>query len=113
MVLVVQDLGVPILELKRHSPIAVDCDRPTTLHLAYERMQPKARNVHVFDRLRGVQGGELHPQAFGVTGLNARDTACLEMPSQTVVPKRLDLGANGSRCATRNTQHATRCETNH
>jgi hypothetical protein len=31
-------------------------------------MQPQAWSVHVFNRLRGVQGSGLHPQAFGVTG---------------------------------------------
>jgi len=67
-------------------------------------MQPKARNVYVFDRLRSVQGGELHPEAFGVTGLDAGDTACLKMPSQTFVPKRLDHSTNVSRCAPCNTK---------
>ena len=42
VVLVIQDIRMPIPEFKRQSPIPIDPNRPTTLLLPLERMKPKA-----------------------------------------------------------------------
>jgi len=45
VVLVIQDIRMPIPEFKRQSPVSIDPNRPTTLLLALERMKPIASNA--------------------------------------------------------------------
>lgn len=102
IVLIVQDVSVPISELERQPPIATDRYRPAPAHLTFERMQPETGDVHVLDGLCGVQGSQLHPKPFGVAGQDARGTAGLKELAQAFVPERLDHGSTVSRCAPRN-----------
>jgi hypothetical protein len=55
MVLIVKDVGVPILELERQSLCAIDRDSPTTVHLAFQWMKREAWQVHFVNGLRGIQ----------------------------------------------------------
>ena len=53
-------------------------------------MKREAGNAHVLDGLRRVQGYELQPEAFGVTGLDSNSASGLKELSQALVPKRFD-----------------------
>ena len=59
------------MELERHPPIATDHDGPTTAHITFERMQSEAGDVHVLYGLCGIQGSQLHPEPFGISGPNS------------------------------------------
>jgi hypothetical protein len=49
IVLVVQNMGMTVLEIERQPPVAIDPDGPAALSLTLERVETKARDVHVFD----------------------------------------------------------------
>src|SRR3546814_20078452 len=53
IVRVVHDVGVPITELERQSPVAADHHRPAVRHRALQGVEPKAGDVHVLHCLRG------------------------------------------------------------
>ncbi len=42
IILVIQDVRMPIPEFKRQPPVSIDPNRPTTYFLALERMKPKS-----------------------------------------------------------------------
>lgn len=71
-------MSMAIFELKGQPPASIDPNRPAPLCLALERMKPKARDVHVFDRLRRIEGSKEHLQPPGVVWLNAGRTARLK-----------------------------------
>lgn len=38
-----------------YPPIGSHCDRPETLRLAFERMKPKTRHIHIGNRSSGIK----------------------------------------------------------
>ena len=68
----------------------------------FERVQTKTGNLHVRDRVRGVEGGQLHFETRRVCRLDARQAAGLKELAQAFVPERCDHAAMIARCATRN-----------
>ncbi len=68
----------------------------------FERVQTETGNLHVRNRVRGVEGGQLHCEARCVRRLDACPAAGLKEFAQTFVPERYDHAAMIARCATRN-----------
>jgi hypothetical protein len=48
-------------------------------------MEPVPRDVHIFNRLGGIQSGQLHSKPDGMCGLNARRTAGFVVTAQALV----------------------------
>lgn len=76
------------MELKRYSPVPVHGDGPAPLFGSLEWMKSETWNVHILDGLSGIQGGQLHSQAFGVGRLNARYASQLKELLQALVSER-------------------------
>jgi hypothetical protein len=65
-------------------------------------MQSKTRDVHVFDRLRRFERGQLHAQALRVPWLNTGKAARLIELPKTFVSEGLNHLTIVARCALRN-----------
>lgn len=102
IVLIIQDKGVAVSKLEGHSPVAIHRNRPSTAHIPLKRVESKPWDVHVLDGVCRIQGGQLHPQPFGMIGLDARSNAGFEKLSQAFVSERLDHPKKISCCALRN-----------
>ena len=55
-ILVIHNVGVNVYKLEYDSPVAAHLDSPPSLSVAFKRVQPPARNVHVVDAEGGVKG---------------------------------------------------------
>jgi len=76
-----------IIELESDTPVAVDPDRPASSVGALKPMKSEAGNVHVFNRLRRVEGGKLHPKAIRMMRLNSGSASSFEELSKPFMPK--------------------------
>ena len=65
-------------------------------------MEPESRDIHVPDRLGGLECGQLHAQTLRMRGLNAGQTPRLIELPQPFVPERLDHERSIACCASRN-----------
>lgn len=65
-------------------------------------MEAESRDVHVLDRLGGLERRQLHAQTFRMRGLNAGQAPRLIELPQPFVPERLDHERSIACCASRN-----------
>ena len=90
VVAIVNQNGVFSLKCEGESPIAADIHRPVTFEIAMKRMKPPSRSVHIFRRSGIVQGEELFPQPFGMTGLNLRPRSAPEEQFDSLMAEASD-----------------------
>ena len=95
---------MPIFESKGQPPIAAYVNGPGSRATALERVKAEARDIHILDRRRRVQSGQLHPKLLSVICLYAGGVAGFEETPQAFVTNGLDHKSRLSdRCAMRNT----------
>jgi hypothetical protein len=73
------------IEAKDHSSVCPNCHRPKTFHLAFQRMQPESRQVHVSNRRGSMKRCQNIPQLFGVFRVYAAWVALFKKPFQSLV----------------------------
>ena len=110
IVLIVQQIGLSVSELKRQLPVAIDSNRPTAPFGAFERMQLGSWNIDIANDLRRLQGNQQHPQSFRMLRLDASKIAGLIKAAQPLVPNRLDHTRSVACCASRNKRPNVRVE---
>jgi hypothetical protein len=102
IILIIQDVRVPVTKLERHSPIPANSDRPPSRSPTLEGVEPKAREIHVRNLLSGVKGGQLDTKPPSVRRLHPRCLSCFKKRAQALVLKGLDHRVTIAWCATRN-----------
>ena len=74
MVRLIQYQGIAVFKLEHDAPIAIYPDRPTPMTSPFERVRTETGNLPVRDRVRGVEGGQLHFEARCAAGASTRHT---------------------------------------
>ena len=82
--------GVPVLEPKRHPPVARNGYRMVTPLAALEGMQTKARDIHALRPGASIEGGEDAQEFRGAPLGNSRRSALLIELPQAAMPECLD-----------------------
>jgi hypothetical protein len=93
VILIINHVNIAVFELKSHASIAIDPDRPTLCSSAFERVQMKAGNVHIFNRLRSMKRRELNRQTPRII-----EHCNSTLTPRAVAKKFLIQQPNGFRC---------------
>jgi hypothetical protein len=75
------------IEAKDHPPVGANGYGPKTLHLAFERMQPKRRQVHVGNRRCGMKHSQNIPELPNMLRDYAAWVVLFEEPAESLVAK--------------------------
>jgi hypothetical protein len=86
---VVNILDVPFFEAKSHPPVGANRNSPEAFHLAFERVQPETRQIHMLNLRRCLKGRQNVPELVNVFRIDAARIILLEEPSQSLVAYRL------------------------
>ncbi len=81
---------ISALKAEDHAPIGPDSHSPETFEAAFEAVQPKAGQIHVFRLAGTVQNGEYIFDFLYVIGLYAFRFTLLKQPLQPLVPETLN-----------------------
>jgi hypothetical protein len=81
--------GLPTRDAEHDAPIRAHCDGPKAFQIALERVQAKARQVHIVGRFGAVQDEKNILGFLDQVGTNAFPIPVLEKPLQSLVPKIL------------------------
>lgn len=82
--------GVSVLKAEDHAPIGPNSYSPETFEVAFETVQPKARQIHVIRLAGTVKSGEYVFYFLYVIGPYAFRFTLLEQPPQPLVPETLN-----------------------
>ncbi len=82
--------GVSLFDAKGYAPIRGYSYAPETFSVAFERMQPKPREVQIARHPGPVQHGQDIPQFLELILPNSFLVVPLEKPLQALVPETLD-----------------------
>lgn len=82
------DVGcMAALDAEHNPPVRPHCDRPEALQVAFERMQPETRQIHVVRRSGTVQDEKDVPDLIQEVGADALPLTALEKPFQPLCLK--------------------------
>jgi hypothetical protein len=73
------------IETKNYPPVGPNGHGPKTFHLAFERMQPESRQVHVGNRRGGMKRRQNIPQLVGVFRVYLAWVVLFKKPFQPLV----------------------------
>jgi hypothetical protein len=79
--------GAAFLEAEDHAPVRPDSHAPKTFQVALERVEPKAREIHVVGLSGTVEDGENVFDLLDVIRVYALGFAVLKKPFEPLVPE--------------------------
>jgi hypothetical protein len=82
---IINVLGVALGKTENHPPVSPNGHGPKTFHLAFERMQPKPRQVHMGNGRRGMERSQNIPQLGDVFPVYAARVVLFKKPFQSLV----------------------------
>lgn len=74
-----------IIKTENNAPVCPNGYGPRTFHLAFERMQPKPRQIHVRNRRGGMKRRQNIPQLPGMFRVYAAWVVLFKQPFQSLV----------------------------